>query len=386
MNPNLLLVILSLFTWGVGEGMFIYFQPLYLEYWGAPPLLIGAVLGANGVAMALAQAPAGYLADHWGNRPVMWISWITGTLSAIGMALAHNMNGFILSMLLYGLSSFVTAPMNSYITAVRGRWSNQRALTLASAMFHSGAVIGPLLGGFVGERFGLPTIYTCAAGFFVVSTLIILLIKKQEVVHSIEAGQRPVKLLHNPRFIAFLGIILAILFVTYLPQPLASNFLQNERGLSLESIGRLGAVASFGNAFFALVLGGMPAMIGLFIGQALVGLFALLMWQGDHFLVFALGYFFLGGYRLARSMLLALCRPMVNAAELGLAYGLIETMNAVAVILAPPVAGLLYNANPASIFATSAGLTVLALALSILVIPSLHASSQAALRAAQAKD
>ena len=46
MNRNLLLVAISLFTWGVGEGLFIYFQPLYLQQWGADPLMIGAVLSA----------------------------------------------------------------------------------------------------------------------------------------------------------------------------------------------------------------------------------------------------------------------------------------------------------------------------------------------------
>ena len=58
MSRDLLLMAVSLFTWGIGEGMFIYFQPLYLEKWGANPVEIGAILGAMGVAMAVAQAPA----------------------------------------------------------------------------------------------------------------------------------------------------------------------------------------------------------------------------------------------------------------------------------------------------------------------------------------
>ncbi len=49
MNRNLLLVALSLFTWGVGEGLFIYFQPIYLQQWGADPLMIGAVFGEWGL-------------------------------------------------------------------------------------------------------------------------------------------------------------------------------------------------------------------------------------------------------------------------------------------------------------------------------------------------
>jgi len=53
MNRNLLLVAISLFAWGAGEGLFIYFQPLYLQQLGADPLLTGAVFGAMGGATAI---------------------------------------------------------------------------------------------------------------------------------------------------------------------------------------------------------------------------------------------------------------------------------------------------------------------------------------------
>lgn len=141
---DLLLMGLSLFTWGVGEGMFIYFQPLYLQKWGANPVEIGAILSMMGIAMAVAQAPAGYLSDRVGSRPVMWASWVLGTIAAGLMALAGSLPLFVTGLLTYGLTSFVVAPMNSYITSVRGGWSVERALTIVSSMFHLGAVAGPL--------------------------------------------------------------------------------------------------------------------------------------------------------------------------------------------------------------------------------------------------
>ena len=54
MSRDLILVSISLFTWGIGEGMFYMFQPLYLQQWGASPVLIGALLGGMGAAMAAA--------------------------------------------------------------------------------------------------------------------------------------------------------------------------------------------------------------------------------------------------------------------------------------------------------------------------------------------
>ena len=62
MNPSLLWLAAALFTWGIGEGMFYMFQPIYLSQLGANPLTIGYILGAAGFAMMLAHIPAGYLA------------------------------------------------------------------------------------------------------------------------------------------------------------------------------------------------------------------------------------------------------------------------------------------------------------------------------------
>jgi len=75
MTGDLILVMISLWAWGTGEGLFIYFQPLYLQQWGADPVLIGAIFGGMGIGMAVSQVPAGYLADRLGPRPIMWLSW-----------------------------------------------------------------------------------------------------------------------------------------------------------------------------------------------------------------------------------------------------------------------------------------------------------------------
>ena len=72
MNRNLILIAISLFAWGVGEGLFIYFQPLYLQQFGANPVLTGAVFSGMGIAMGLSQIPAGYLSDRYGSRSLMW--------------------------------------------------------------------------------------------------------------------------------------------------------------------------------------------------------------------------------------------------------------------------------------------------------------------------
>ncbi|MBE0697498.1 MAG: MFS transporter, partial [Anaerolineaceae bacterium] len=313
-------------------------------------------------------APAGYLGDHVGSRPVMLASWILGTAATIVMALANGLPSFVVGMLMYGLTSFVVAPMNSYITSVRGKLSVERSLTITMAMFFLGAVAGSLLGGVIGEALGLQNIYRISALIFVVSTLIVLQARSAPHEEHDEIHTSQPNLARNPRFIGLLVLIFFTMFALYLPQPLTPNYLQNEKGFSLQTIGQLGAIGNLGNALLMLGFGYLSAPIGFMTGQALVGLFALLMWRSESTPLFFLGYFLLGGYRLSRSMVLAHARKFVKPSEIGFAFGLVETGNAISTILAPLAAGLLYIRGPQLVYIASlAGTAIIILANAILL-------------------
>lgn len=354
MTHDLLLMALSLGIWGIGEGMFIYFQPLYLQNLGADPIAIGAILGAAGVSMALAHIPAGFLADKFGPRPLLWASWVTATLAAFLMAAANTLGMFTAGLLIYSLTAFVVAPLNSYVTAARGKLSVGRALTLVQGIYNLGAVAGPIMGGSIGERLGLKTVYMIGACITVVSTSMIFFIRRQPA-HKEAGTLSHLGLIRNSRFTGLLALVLVTMFALYLPQPLTPNFLQNQRQLSLSTIGQLVALGNLGNAALMLTLGHLNSMLALILGQVSVAFFALLVWRGSGLPWLSLGYFFIGGYRLCRSMVTALARPLVHPAQLGLAYGLLETTNAVVLVLAPVAAGLLYHRDPASIYPVSLG-------------------------------
>ncbi len=368
MNRNLLLVAISLFAWGVGEGLFIYFQPLYLQQLGADPLLIGAVFSAMGLAMAVSQIPAGYLSDRIGPRSLMWASWFLGATSAWVMALAQTMPVFIVGLILYGLTGSVMAPMNSYITTVRGKYSIGKALTFTSGLYNIGAIIGPVSGGLVADRLGLRMVYIIAAVTFLVSTVIVLFIEKNPTPHH--ADQDSVNgtgLLKNTRFIMFLGITLFTIFAIYLPQPFTPNFLQNQQNLPLSTIGIFGTIGSLGNAVAMLTLGNLNTFAAFIIGQGWVLVFSIIYLTADLPAWFGLGYFFIGGYRLCRSLVLAIARTFIHPRQTGLAYGMVETMNSIAVIVAPMLAGYLYNQDPYLVYRVSIILISLVLAMNLVI-------------------
>jgi MFS family permease len=349
MSRDLLLVAIALFSWGVGEGMFLIFQSVYLDTLGATSVVIGLVFGAQGISMAVTQTPAGYLADRLGSRPLMWASWILGTAAAWMMALAGTLPAFVTGLLIYGLTSAVLAPMNSYITAVRGKLTAERALTITSAFFHFGAVLGPLLGGFIGSRLGLATVYQIAAAIFILSTALVLFVRRPpapEYHHP--PGERTV--LKNRAFLSLTGLVFLTMFALYFAQPLTPIYLQNQHGLSLQQIGLLGTFSSLGIVTISLALGHLKPHVGYLAAQPFVAIFALLILRGWSPYAFYIGYLFLGGYRLARTMSLAQARSLIHPQETGLAYGLLETANAAAMIAAPPLAGLLFDRSPDLIY------------------------------------
>jgi MFS family permease len=318
--------------------------------------------------MMLPHIPAGYLADRIGRKPVMVAAWTFGLIAAWVMALARTLPVFIVGMLFYGLTAFVSAPMNSYITTARGKLSPARAMTLMSASFNLGAVLGPVSGGWLGERLGLRTVYLVAACIFILSTGILLLIHSQPCDER-DPATPPARLWTNTRFITLVGIVFVTMFFMYLPQPLTPKFLQNERGLSLASIGVLGSVGSFGNAALNLILGHLAARTGFILAQVSVAAFSLLIWKGNGVPWYALGYFLLGGYRAALSFIFAQARPLVHPAQMGLAYGVAQTFNSLSMTLAPLLAGVLYTQAPVLVYPVSLGLVGLAILITIAFAP-----------------
>jgi len=192
-----------------------------------------------------------------------------------------------------------------------------------------------------------------------------LFAQKQPVAHT-----APLKgeahLFHNKRFIGIVVVSLLVMFAVTLPQPLTANFLQNQRGLSLARIGQLGSLGAVGSVSLMLIFGHLPAGIAMMIGQVGLVLFSLLIWRGTSILWYGVGYFFLGGYRLCRAMSVAIVQPIVREREVGLAFGVVESLNSLAYMAAPVVAGFLYDWRPVSIYPISLLVLGVTLLLSIL--------------------
>ena len=368
-HRDLAIVAISAFIWGLGEGLFIFFLPLALQRWNSDAVQIGGVLSLIGVTMAVVQVPAGYFSDRFGTRPLIFASLILGIASAIVMAAARSLPFFVTGLLAYGCTSFISAPMNSYVTSLRGIWTVQRALTFRAAAFQVGAVVGPILGGWIANTAGLSIVFRYSAGLFLVSTLVMSFARRPLplVLEHQEASIHLVSPIANPRFLGLLAVVFFTIIAISVPQQLTSLYLQNVHHLSIQQIGTMGTIASIGTAIIMFSLGNLRVSTGMLIGQLLLAGFALLMWRGQGAIAYFVGYFFVGGYQLYHSMAMAFSRSLVKVGDTGLAYGLVETGNALAVVVAPLAAGFLYNFRPEAVYIASLGALAITVGLNRLV-------------------
>lgn len=369
MNRNLFFIAVALLLWGLGEGMFFNFVPIRLE---SDFLLskqqVGLALGAFGFFMAITHIPGGHLADRIGRRPLLVSAWALGVVSTLMMGIAKSLPLYLVGLSLYGITAFVASPLGSYVTAARGKWEVGTALSLTTATFNMGMALGPVSGGWIAENYGMRSSYLVAFGVFVISFLFMVFIEAQPIdKHDPEAP--PQSLANNLRFMNFLMIFAFAVFALYLSQPLTPNFLKGVRELSLTETGWVFSAGALGNSLLALGVSRFNPRYGFLIAQFLVALFAVLMWSGTGLPVFMLAYFLLGGFRAARPMAMAQARGLVHESQMGLTYGTMETVSAVIFIIAPPIAGYIFERDPFIIYPLAIGLIILSILISYFFSP-----------------
>jgi DHA1 family tetracycline resistance protein-like MFS transporter len=113
------------------------------------------VFGVFSTVFALAQllcAPIlGSLSDRYGRRPIILISCFGLAVDYVIMATAPNLAWLFVGRILAGVTSASMATANAYIADVTPPENRASAFGLISAAFGVGFILGPMLGGVLGQ-------------------------------------------------------------------------------------------------------------------------------------------------------------------------------------------------------------------------------------------
>jgi len=113
--------------------------------------LIG-VMAALYAAMQLVCAPVlGALSDRLGRRPVMLVSMAGATVNYVLLACAPGVWLLLLGRAIAGLTAANVSVATAYITDISPESMRARRFGLMNAMFGAGFIVGPVLGGALGD-------------------------------------------------------------------------------------------------------------------------------------------------------------------------------------------------------------------------------------------
>lgn len=112
---------------------------------------VGTMIALYAVMQFIFAPVLGALSDRLGRRPVLMISLAGAAINYLFMALAPSLWMLFLGRAIAGLSSANVSVASAYISDVSPPKDRPRRFGLLNAMFGAGFIIGPVLGGLLGD-------------------------------------------------------------------------------------------------------------------------------------------------------------------------------------------------------------------------------------------
>jgi predicted MFS family arabinose efflux permease len=361
LGRNNRLVMLALFTWALGEGLWLNLRQLYLAELGATPEQVGLALALESITHASLPIAAGYVSDRFGPYGVLVAAWVMGIFGPCLMALATTWQMVIPGMLAYALTAFVMPAISAYTLlnlpedTRESPGVSERALTTIFAAYPAGLIVSPTLGGLLADHLGIRATLWAAVGVFVLSAGIILLAGHVEPDQP-APGERPASALGSQAFILAALYYMLAMITLFLGYALAPNFLEDVRGFSYSTIGLMFSFFAAGTTVINLVAGRLSPRWSFAAVLAAVWLALLGIRQVAAPAGVAAAFFAFGGIFSARTLASAGVARVVGPRSRGLAFGVMETLVWVALATASWAAGHLYDLTPAHDLPLVAGL------------------------------
>jgi DHA1 family tetracycline resistance protein-like MFS transporter len=154
MNKPLTVIFAAIALDAVGIGLIFPILPALLQDVTHVPNvapLIGAMTALYAVMQFIFAPVLGSLSDRLGRRPVLLISLAGAAINYLFLAFAPSLGLLLLGRAIAGLTSANTSVAAAYITDISPEEKRAHRFGLFNAMFGAGFIIGPVLGGALGD-------------------------------------------------------------------------------------------------------------------------------------------------------------------------------------------------------------------------------------------
>ncbi|MBI4219162.1 MAG: MFS transporter, partial [Chloroflexi bacterium] len=163
-------VYLPSFMLSIGTGLLVPIVPLFARDLGASVGLAAFAVGVRELGTVLFDLPVGTVVARFGRRNTMIagtaaivvLSVLTGLSTSIGQFIAWR-------FLMGGAMALWSISRHAYIADTVPVHHRGKALSLFGGMGRLGSLIGPIIGGYLGERLGFGAPFFVQSGFALVT-------------------------------------------------------------------------------------------------------------------------------------------------------------------------------------------------------------------------
>jgi MFS transporter, DHA1 family, tetracycline resistance protein len=335
----------------LGYTLMIPLLPEIVKRYGASDVMTGSLLSIPALCSMIAAPVWGKLSDRLGRKSIILIAQLLTLAGYLMQALAPSLLWIFISRIISGSGGGALGAVQSYIADVTKEEQRDMAYSLYGAVFGVAFIVGPATAGFLIHR-SLAVPFFVAAGIEVVTILITVLwlpshmqrTSQTSIAASLKAANVPgVRLVLIRHFLAIFAIVC---FLANL-----ALFLHHVLGSPTSQVGwLLSAAGVVGGAALIFVVTPLAKRLGD-RRVAQIGLFVSFIAYGMLVLVKDLAAFaiLLMAWAVGSSMieptLTALLSVRAKRSERGAIMGVSDSINSVAMILAPAAGSAIVGAN-----------------------------------------
>ena len=346
----------------LGLTIILPLLPFYAESMGATPRVVGLLVSAYAICQLIAGPPLGHLSDRVGRRPVLLVSQVGTCIGFLILGFAHTLWVVFLARIIDGLTAGNLTVAQAYIADVTEPENRAKSFGIIGIAFGMGFLLGPGISGYLAQFDNTYPIFAAAALSFT-SIMCTYFLLPSVVPHphpELEGGMSRWGSMVDSFKDAQLGPLLWQFFAfTFAFSTFFSGFaLFAERRFTHNGLPfgtkEVGYLFAF-SGFIGVIIqgGGMGRLVKMFgesrliqAGFATMALsFALMAGvHGIPLLLVAIALLTFGS-AILRPSLTSLITMRASRHRQGMVIGLMQSLMAIAQIVAPVIAGFLIQAQ-----------------------------------------
>ena len=367
-NRGFWLLFLALFIDLLGFGIMIPLLPFYAESLGASAFVVSLLMAVYSLAQFLFAPLWGRLSDRYGRRPIIMIGLLGTSVSFILFGFASTLSLLFFSRLLGGILTAATLPTSqAYVADISSEKERAKKFGMLGAAFGLGFMFGPALGGLLSiYGYSVPAFFAAGLAFlnfvgawFWLPESFKPTATEVKSYHLIDFKGMWKSITHEHiGVLVIIGALIALGFSQL--QGMYALFAEQRFGLGPASVGLILFVVGVVSVVVqGAVVGKVVAWIGeiktIILGTLILGVsYTMIGLSSSTTMLYVFTGVNAAGFALSGPSLNALISERTHKDEQGTMLGLAQSWGALARVLGPPFAGILFGFSIALPFYTGA--------------------------------